>query len=96
MAYCPHCNIRYDETNETQPCCYQCGHPISCGCGGGHSHSPPSPSVPPSALGGAAGEDTSSGQEDDETGFEYDSGEDDSGEDDSGEETSSPGDDLPF
>ena len=48
MAYCPHCNRRYDEANETQPCCGTCGHPISCGCGGGHQHSPPSSSIPSS------------------------------------------------
>ncbi|MFB6271894.1 MAG: hypothetical protein ABEL51_03265 [Salinibacter sp.] len=48
MAYCPHCNRRYDETNETQPCCGTCGHPISCGCGGGHLHASSSSSVPSS------------------------------------------------
>jgi hypothetical protein len=83
MAYCPHCNVRYDESNETQPCCYSCGHPISCGCGGGHSHSPPSPSVPPSVIDDVTGDDQTS---DDET---------DSG-DDSEEETFSPDDNLPF
>lgn len=84
MAYCPHCNVRYDETNETQPCCHQCGHPISCGCGGGHSYSP-SPSVPPSVI-------------DDVTGGDDERGEDESEEDadDTEEETFSPGDELPF
>jgi len=45
MAYCPHCNIRYDEDNETQPCCGACGHPISCGCSG-HSWSRPTTRPP--------------------------------------------------
>lgn len=83
MAHCPHCNVRYDETNETQPCCYQCGHPISCGCGGGHSHSPPSPSVPPSVLDDATDDDGESGDN-------ADSGDDSNGE------TFSPEDSLPF
>ncbi len=32
MGWCPHCNHGYDEDNESQPCCWSCGHPISCGC----------------------------------------------------------------
>lgn len=32
MPMCPHCDIFYDDTNDTQPCCGACGHPISCGC----------------------------------------------------------------
>jgi hypothetical protein len=31
MELCPHCHERYDDDNDTQPCC-SCGHPISCGC----------------------------------------------------------------
>jgi|GEM_PF-6696029 len=31
MGWCPHCQQEYDEDNETQPCCYSCGHPIACG-----------------------------------------------------------------
>lgn len=88
MAYCPHCNVRYDETNETQPCCYSCGHPISCGCGGGHSHSPPSPSVPPSVINDVT--------DDDATDDDGQSSNESSAGDDSEEETFSPGDDLPF
>ena len=80
MAHCPHCNVRYDETNETQPCCYKCGHPISCGCGGGHSYSP-SPSSPPPAPQGIS----------DESGPG-----DENGEDDPPEESFSADDDLPF
>ena len=34
MPHCPHCDIFYDDTNETQPCCGLCGHPHFCGCGG--------------------------------------------------------------
>lgn len=82
MAYCPHCSVRYDETNETQPCCHECGHPISCGCGGGHSHTPPSPSVPPSVLDDVTDNDAS----DDEN--------ESDGEGD--EDTYTPEDNLPF
>jgi len=75
MAYCPHCNVRYDEANETQPCCGQCGHPISCGCGGGHQYSP-SPSPPPSIdppdlkVGSNGGDesDDASGEESEDSG----------------------------
>lgn len=83
MARCPHCNIRYDETNETQPCCYKCGHPISCGCSGGHSYSTPSPS--PSPVPKGISED--SGQESVE--------EENGGGEPSGETFSTDG-DLPF
>lgn len=31
MGWCPHCNHSYDEDNESQPCCWSCGHPITCG-----------------------------------------------------------------
>ena len=30
MAFCPHCNLRYETDNDTQPCCPDCGHPIGC------------------------------------------------------------------
>jgi len=80
MAYCPHCNQRYDDTNETQPCCFRCGHPISCGCGGGHQYSPSSssPSIPGDLLDGSRPDES------------------DSDDDDSDEEAFSPGDELPF
>jgi len=95
MAYCPHCNVRYDETNETQPCCHCCGHPISCGCSGGHSYSPSSPSVPPSVIDDVTGDDQDSDEK--QTSKEGQTSDEEAGSgDDSGEETFSPGDDLPF
>lgn len=86
MAYCPHCNVRYDETNETQPCCHSCGHPISCGCSGGHSYSA-SPSTPPTVPRDII---EKSSPDDDEKG----TGDEDT--DDSSEESFSPDDNLPF
>jgi hypothetical protein len=90
MAYCPHCNVRYDETNETQPCCYKCGHPISCGCRGGHSHTP-SPPGPPDWRDLSTGE---TGSEDSGTEGSTNDG-DDSSDSETGE-SFSPDDDLPF
>lgn len=29
MAWCPDCEMEYDEDNETQPCCGACGYPIN-------------------------------------------------------------------
>jgi hypothetical protein len=31
MAFCPHCQIDYDDDNETQPMC-SCWHPLMCEC----------------------------------------------------------------
>lgn len=62
MAHCPHCNVRYDETNETQPCCYKCGHPISCGCGGGHPSGPSPTGSPFGPSTYSTGEETDSGE----------------------------------
>jgi hypothetical protein len=69
MAFCPHCDIPYDEDNETQPCCGGCGHPITCGCSG-HSFAPPSrPSWSPPYI-----PESSHGDEDSGTGGEPMSG----------------------
>ncbi len=32
MSICPHCHYDYFEDNTSQPCCYGCGHPFTCGC----------------------------------------------------------------
>jgi hypothetical protein len=68
MAWCPHCNTRYDEHNETQPCCGACGHPISCGCSG-HSWSRPTTRPPVPGIGGPSSPERSNGHSGrDETG----------------------------
>ena len=91
MAFCPHCNIRYDEDNETQPCCGGCGHPITCGCSG-HSHSPStSTSRLPSSVRNRL-LNRSDDTHDDDT---PDADRDDDG-DDAPDDVFEPGDDLPF
>ena len=86
MAFCPHCNIPYDEDNETQPCCGGCGHPITCGCDG-HSYGRPArPTWIPPSIPRSVPDDSNRS-----TGST-----DSSASDDTGDDTFEPEDDLPF